>query len=174
MREQSDSGSPNEEQPDERTRPVAVVPKRVGGDGIPCSLIGDHEQGRAVDEKPSASEKGQDDEPDAVEEGIDVEVAAEAAAHARDHAIRAAPAELFVRRGLSHTPSLLRQAIRVDPANPWFGPERALADRLPGSCFVSLSRHHRVLALASTAGSWGRMARRTIQRGPSDVRPLGN
>jgi len=33
---------------------------------------------------------------------------------------------------------LLRQAICVDPANPWFGPERTLADRLLGSCFVSL------------------------------------
>ena len=67
-----------------------------------------------VDQEPGAAEQREHDEPDAVEGGVDVEVAAEAAADAGDHPVRPAPAELSVCGVFCH---VLQRAARLRPAS---------------------------------------------------------
>ena len=87
-----------------------------------AALVGDDERGGEVDQDPRAAEQREHDEPDAVEHGVDVEVAAEAAADAGDHPIRAAAAQLLVCERLCHGSSVPRPRPGVDPARPLIRP----------------------------------------------------
>ena len=103
-----------------------MVVQHVGCDRVALALVRDHEQRRAVDEDAGAAEQREHDEADAVEDGIDVEVVAEAAAHSGDHAVGSAPAELSVCRVFGHGATLPPASTGVDPEIPWFDPTIAL------------------------------------------------
>src|SRR5262249_44256419 len=92
-------------------------------DRVFLALVRDHERAGRVDEESGAAEEGEDDEPDPVEDGVDVEVLSEAAGDAGDHAVGPAPAELFVcRRVFCHASRMPCGRPGVDPERPWSDP----------------------------------------------------
>ena len=98
-REQDRARDGEEPEPDQRPRPVAPVAERRGGDRVLLALVGDDERGGEVDEDAGPAQEGEDDEPDAEDGGVDLEVAGQAPADAREHAVGAAalePAEIWV------------------------------------------------------------------------------
>src|SRR5262249_7177377 len=82
----------------------------------------------AVHDDPGAAEQREQDEADAVEDGVDVEVAAEAAADAGDQTVGPAPMKLFECGHLcGHGSSLLARVAHVDPESPWSDPYLTLS-----------------------------------------------
>ena len=77
------------------------------------ALVGDDERRGEVDQDSRAAEQREHDEPDAVEHRVHVEVAAEAAADAGDHPVRAAAAQLLVCERLCHGSSVPRAVGRA-------------------------------------------------------------
>ena len=88
--EQDRPGDGEEAEPDQRPGPVAPVAERRRGDRVVLPLVGDHEPRGEVDEDAGPAEQGEDDEADAEDRGVDLEVASQAPADAGKHAIRAA------------------------------------------------------------------------------------
>ena len=88
-REQGDECDGDEPEADQRPGPVAAVAQGSRGEGILVALVGHHERRRQVDQDPRAAEQREDDEADAVDGRMDVEVAREPAADAGELAIRA-------------------------------------------------------------------------------------
>ena len=86
-------GNGDEAEADERPRLIPAAAQHLGRDRVLLPLLGDHERGGEVDDDARAAEQGQDDEPDAVERGIDVEVARQALADPGEHPVRAGPLE---------------------------------------------------------------------------------
>ena len=79
----------DEAEADQRPGPIAAVAQGGRGEGILLPLVGHHERRRQVDQDPRAAEQREDDEADAVDGRMDVEVAREPAADAGELAIRA-------------------------------------------------------------------------------------
>ena len=75
-RQQDRAGDGEEPEADQRPGPVAAVAERRRGDGVVLPLVGDDERRREVDEDAGAAEQREDDEADAEDGGVDVEVAA--------------------------------------------------------------------------------------------------
>jgi hypothetical protein len=96
-REQDGHRDADEREPDQRPGPVATVPQRGSRDGVLLALVRHDEGSCCVDDDAGAAEQGEDDEADAVEGGMDVEVTGEAAADAGDHAVGAAALEALRR-----------------------------------------------------------------------------
>ena len=87
-RESSDRDCDGDEpEADQRPGPVATVAQGSRGEGILVPLVGHDERRRQVDEDARAAEQGEDDEADAVDGRMDVEVAREPAADAGELAI---------------------------------------------------------------------------------------
>src|SRR5207249_3405941 len=123
MRESRDSGCGDERQAEERERSLAVVAEHVGGDRVAVALARNHEQRGAVDQDSGPAEQCEHDEADAIEDGVDVEVAAQAAADAADHPVGPAPAQLLVCGCVfCHDARLPGAPLGVDPERPWFDP----------------------------------------------------
>src|SRR5262249_29201289 len=121
--EQSDARDRGEAETDERERPLPVVAQHVGGDRLLLALARDHERAGGEEEEPGTAEESEDDEADAVEDGVDVEVLPEAAGDTGDHAVGPAPAELFVcRRVFCHASRVPCGRPGVDPERPWSDP----------------------------------------------------
>ena len=74
----------DEAEPDERPGSVAALGEHVLRDRGVLALVRDDERGGEVDEDPCAAEQRQDDEAEAEDGGVEVEVAAEAAGDAGD------------------------------------------------------------------------------------------
>ena len=79
-----------EPEPDQRPRTVSPVTQGGRGDRVVLTLVRHDERRRCVDEDAGPAEEGEDDEADAENGGVDLEVASEAAADAGKHAIRTA------------------------------------------------------------------------------------
>ena len=86
-REQRHECDGDEPKADQRPRPVAAVAQRSRGEGILLPLVGHDERRCQVDQDPRAAEQREDDEADAVDGRMDVEVAREPAADAGELAI---------------------------------------------------------------------------------------
>ena len=78
-----------EAEADQRPRPVSAVAECRGDDRVLLPLVGHDERRGGVDEDARAAQEGEDDEADAEDGGVDLEVACEAAADAGNHAVRA-------------------------------------------------------------------------------------
>ena len=89
-REEDGTCDGEEAEPDQRPRAVSPVAQRRRGDRVLLALVGHDERRGGVDEDAGPAEEGEDDEADAEDSGVDLEVASEAPADAGDHAIRAA------------------------------------------------------------------------------------
>ena len=118
MAEERDAGHGDEREPDHGERVLAMVAEHLGGERVPLALVGNDERAGAVDDDPGAAEQRQHDEADAVDDGVDVEVPAEAAADAGEHTVGAAPMELPECGCLCHAWSVLVERARVHPASP--------------------------------------------------------
>ena len=86
-REQQRQCDGDEPEADQRPGPIAAVAQGSGGEGILVPLLGHDERRRQVDQDPRAAEQREDDEADAVDGRMDVEVAREPAADAGELAI---------------------------------------------------------------------------------------
>src|SRR4029079_7211965 len=116
-------GRGDEREPEQREGPLAVVAEYIAGDRVPVALVRNDEQRGAVDEDPGSAEQREHDEADAVEDGVDVEVADQAATHAGDHPVGPAPAQLLVCGCVfCHDTRLPGAPPGVDPERPWFDP----------------------------------------------------
>ena len=92
-REQDGDRDREEAEADQRPGPVPPVAERRRGDRVLLALVG-HDEGRdGVDEDAGPAQEGEDDEPDAEDGGVDVEVAGQPAADAGEHSIGAAALE---------------------------------------------------------------------------------
>ena len=111
-RVRQDDGTRNgeEREPDERPRPVASRAERRGDDRVLLALVGHDERCREVDHDPGSAEQRQHDEADAIERGVDLEVAGQAPAYTGKHAIRAAALEPLDRRSLD---CVFAHAVRI-------------------------------------------------------------
>ena len=76
-----------------RQRMVPTLAERRRGDRVLLALVRDDQRGGEVDQDPGAADQREDDEPDSVERGVDAEVAREAPADAREHAVGTAALE---------------------------------------------------------------------------------
>ena len=88
-RQHGDERDGDEAEADQRPGPIAAVAQGGRGEGILLPLVGHHEGRRQVDQDARAAEQREDDEADAVDGRVDVEVAREPAADAGELAIRA-------------------------------------------------------------------------------------
>ena len=96
-RQQDGDRDGEEAEPDQRPRAVAPVAERRRGDRVLLALVGDDERRGGVDQDAGPAQEGEDDEADAEDCGVDLEVASQAPADAGKHAIRPAalqPADL--------------------------------------------------------------------------------
>ena len=96
-RQQDGARDGEEAEPDQRPRAVAPVAERRRGDRVLLALVGHDERRGGVDEDAGPAQEGEDDEADAEDRGVDLEVASQAPADAGKHAIGAAalqPADL--------------------------------------------------------------------------------
>jgi hypothetical protein len=89
-RQQDGARDGEETEADQRPRPVALVAERRGGDRVLLALVGDDERSGGVDQEAGAAQEGEDDEADAEDCGVDLEVASQAPADAGKHAVRPA------------------------------------------------------------------------------------
>ena len=89
-RQQDGARDGEEAEPDQRPRAVAPVAERRRGDRVLLALVGHDERRGGVDEDAGPAQEGEDDEADAEDGGVDLEVASQAPADAGKHAIRAA------------------------------------------------------------------------------------
>ena len=88
--EQGGARDGEEAEADQRPRTVSPVAERSRGDRVLLALVGHDERRGGVDEDAGPAEEGEDDEADAEDGGVDLEVASQASADAGEHAIRAA------------------------------------------------------------------------------------
>jgi hypothetical protein len=72
---------------------VPALAERRRRDRVLLALARDDQRGGEVDQDPGTPDQGENDEPDAVEGGVDAEVAREAPADPREHAVGTAALE---------------------------------------------------------------------------------
>ena len=89
-RQQDGDRHGEEPEPDQRPRPIAPVAERRRGDRVLLALVRYDERRGGVDQDAGAAQEGEDDEADAKDRGVDLEVASQAPANAGEHAIRPA------------------------------------------------------------------------------------
>ena len=87
-----------EAEADHLPRLLAPLAQHLRRDRLRLAFLGDHEHSREVDEDAGAAEQREYDEADPIEGGAEVEVAREAPADPREHAVGAAPLEPLHRR----------------------------------------------------------------------------
>ena len=111
-REQDGERRREEAEADHLPRLLASLAQRLRRDGLRLALVGDHEHRREVDENAGTAEQREHDEAHPIERGAEVEVAREAPADPREHAVGAAPLEPLHRRFgcdvLGHVRSIAR------------------------------------------------------------------
>src|SRR5262249_22812629 len=113
-------------EPDQGPRTIAPVAECCRGYRVDFALVRDDERRRGVDEKAGPTEEGEDDEADAEDRGVDVEVACEASADAGDHAVRPAALQLadlgdmcgVFAHGLQNGPARLREPSGMTLSRP--------------------------------------------------------
>ena len=93
-------GDADQAEPDEGPGAVAALGEHLCRDRLLLALVRDHEHGGEVDEEPGAAEQRQDDEAEAEDCGVEVEVAAETAGDAGDDTVGGAALEALDLRGM--------------------------------------------------------------------------
>ena len=98
---------------------ILAVAQGRGRHGVLLPLVGHHERRGGVDQDARPAQEGEDDEADAKDGGVDLEVASQAPADAGEHAIRPAALQPPDLRDLScmfaHG---ARMALRVPQGHP--------------------------------------------------------
>ena len=89
-REEGSTGHGEKTEPDQRPRAVSPVAQCRRGDRVLLALVGHDERRGGVDQDAGPAQEGEDDEADAEDGGVDLEVASKAATDAGNLAIRAA------------------------------------------------------------------------------------
>ena len=89
-REEGGTCHGEEAEPDQRPRAVSLVTERRRGDRVLLALVGHDQRRGGVDQDAGPAQEGEDDEADAEDSGVDLEVASQAPADAGKLAIRAA------------------------------------------------------------------------------------
>ena len=181
--EEHDARDGDEREPDQLPRPAAALAQRLLDDRLVAALVRDDERRGPVDQEARAAEQREHDEPDAVEDGVDVEVAAEAAADAGDHPVGAAAAQLFVCERLCHGSSCessacrgrVRASIRSPPdstlQSPYGSGQKLIADnRRARHDYELLDRFEAGIVLTGTEVKSLRDGRATLAQAYADVR----
>ena len=112
-----------EAESDDRPRPLASCGESLCRDRLLLALLREDENCGEVDQNPGAAQQREDHESQPEERGIQVEVAPEAAGHARDHAVGRAALEALSVFGACATFPPRRSSCR--------GPESALNRHFP-------------------------------------------
>src|SRR6185295_16427178 len=111
----------DEPEPDQRPGPVAPAFERSRRDRVLLAFVGHDEHRDEIDQQAGAAEQRENDEADAVERGMYLEVVRQAPADAGEHAIRAAALQPLDRGSLDCL--FIHHASRIARTRPRGYPE---------------------------------------------------
>ena len=125
-REKHDQCGAGDREADQRPGPLLPLSQHLLREGAFLALARHDERGGEIHENSCPSEQGENDEADAKDSRVELEVAAESAADASEHSVRRAPLEPPHSGGMcdvfGHAPSLPGPRTHGHPDFPWSHP----------------------------------------------------